>query len=64
MVLEALRRGRVITPLDALHEFNSLRLGSIIYDLRQEGFDIGTEINQQGKHYAKYYLKPKESLFE
>ena len=42
-----------ITPLEAINEYGSFRLGAIIFNLRKEGHDITTNIVPK-KGYAKY----------
>ena len=42
-----------ITPLEALDKYGSFRLGAIIFNLREEGYDITTNIIPK-KGYAKY----------
>ena len=54
--IKELEAGRIITPLDALKECGCFRLGARILELRNEGHDIRTIINDRGKRYAKYYL--------
>ena len=52
--------GNSITPIEALNMFGAFRLSSIIYDLKNyQGMDIDTEMvyEDNGKRYAKYYLK-------
>lgn len=58
-VREWLNDGHSITQLEALSLFRSLRLSAIIFDLREEGMDIVTEMLQISpkKRVAKYYLK-------
>lgn len=53
-----LQAGRRITPLEALHRFNCLRLGARISDLRHiHNMPIKTNIKKVGKKYvAEYYL--------
>lgn len=52
-----------ITPLDALREFNCMRLAARISDLRKAGHKIGRRIeksvNRLGEtvHYAVYWLE-------
>jgi hypothetical protein len=52
-----------ITPLDALREFNCMRLAARISDLRKAGHKIGRRIekgtNRYGEvvHYAVYWLE-------
>ena len=57
-ILDHLQHKGSITPIQALTLYGSFRLGSIIHRLRQEGFDIRTDLveNQNGNPYAKYYL--------
>lgn len=63
-VLEYLEQGNLITPLIALQRFNSFRLGSIIYRLRREGYNIKTEpVTEGNKTYARYRLQGREDLF-
>ncbi len=51
-----------ITPMDALNKFGCMRLGARIYELKQEGYPIQTEIevhkNLNGEYvqYARYSL--------
>ena len=57
MILKALKKGRKITPLDALKEWNCFRLGARCYDLRQQGYNIITEmVSKSGKSFASYRL--------
>lgn len=56
MCLEYLRQFKSITPLEALQAFNCFRLAAIIHLLREEGYDIITNINDNGKRYAIYVL--------
>ena len=52
-VLTHLQTHGNITPLEALNEYGSFRLGAIIFNLRKEGYDITTNIVPK-QHYAKY----------
>ena len=57
-ILEYLKKGYRITPIDALNKFNCFRLGSRIYDLKTQGYNIEKNlISNNGKRYASYYLK-------
>lgn len=59
-ILEYMRAGNSITPLDALRLFGCMRLGARIYDLKQRGYVINTSIvkdKDTGKRYALYYTK-------
>ena len=58
-ILNYLQAGTVLTPLEAMHKFNCLRLGARIYDLRQKGYVINSLIIKDdisGKRYARYSL--------
>ena len=61
-VLEHLRRGINITPLDALEQYGCFRLAAIIHMLRQEGHKIKTKkITRRGKTFASYKLEARVS---
>lgn len=58
-ILDYLKSGKSLTPLEALSLFDCWALSSRIANLKQEGYDIVTEmINDEktGKRYAKYHL--------
>lgn len=57
MILEHLKAKKEITPMDALNLYGCFRLGARIADLRGQGYNITTEINQKGKRYAIYRLE-------
>ena len=49
--------GKSITPMDALNLFGAFRLSHIIYFLRNEGYNIKTDLIYDGiRRYAKYSL--------
>lgn len=57
-IREWLEDGNAITPIEALKCFGCFRLSARIYDLRQEGMDIKSEIiSRNNKQYACYYLQ-------
>lgn len=57
-ILEYLKQGNSITPIEALNLFGSFRLGSRIFDLKEKGYKIDTELVKDGrKKYAKYTLE-------
>jgi hypothetical protein len=57
-VLEHLKNGNSLTPLEALNFFGSFRLGAIIFELRHEGNRIKTEFVKNGKKtFAKYTME-------
>ena len=56
-----LLKGRKLTQLQALRLFDSLRLGSIIHQLRGRGMDIRTTMIKvrSGKWVGQYKLETK-----
>ena len=57
-ILEYLQIGNKITPLEALYQFGSFRLSAIIFELRQEGYNIITHKKKvDGKTFAEYSLE-------
>jgi hypothetical protein len=60
-ILEYMKQGNAITALDALGMFGSFRLGARIYDLKEDGYEIGKRMIQvnTGKWVAEYWLKSK-----
>lgn len=63
MVLKHLQEHGSITSIDAIYLYGATRLSAIIYNLREDGYNIITEtmngINRYGNptQYAKYILK-------
>jgi hypothetical protein len=58
-ILEYLKAGNSITPLDALRKFGCMRLGARIYDPKQDGYVINTRMvkdEKSGARYARYSL--------
>jgi len=51
-----------ITPLEALTAFGCFRLSARIADLREDGYRIKTDINEDGKRYAVYRLQEDEDV--
>jgi len=57
-ILEALKAGAKITPMDALQRFGCLRLSARIKDLRVRGYRIVNEWrSENGKRFAEYKLE-------
>lgn len=58
-ILNWLKKGKSLTPLQALQKFDCFRLGARIWDLRHAGHNIITEphTTPTGKIVAKYSLK-------
>lgn len=58
LILRALKKGKTITPLDALVWWNCFRLAARIRDLRQEGYPIQTVTEERnGKRWARYRMR-------
>lgn len=63
LVLEHLKTGAEINPLEALSLYGIYRLGAIIFILRGEGYDISSKLEFFKKpsgrkgHYAVYKLE-------
>lgn len=57
-----LMAGHTITSLEALNMFGCMRLASRVFDLREQGLDIGVrkKITASGKYVAEYWLKNAE----
>lgn len=63
-ILNHLRSGKTLTPLESLELYGCFRLSGRIMELRQEGYNIVNEWETKGrKKYARYKLIPKENLF-
>lgn len=63
-ILFALQNGQRLTAIDILYQFQSLRASGRIFDLRQQGHYIKTEMINlgNGKRVAQYSMKPKKQL--
>lgn len=57
-ILEHLKSGQTITPLEALRKYGCLRLGARVWDLKQKGTAIDMRIikTESGAHVAEYSL--------
>ncbi len=61
-ILEYLQIGNKITPLEALYQFGSFRLSAVIFELRQEGYNIITHNKTvDEKTFAEYELVKEKS---
>lgn len=57
VILERLQDGDKITALEAFKACGSLRLSSIIYNLRDKGYNIRTKmVTRNNKRIAEYSL--------
>ena len=63
IILNHLKTGAEINPLEALSKYGVYRLGAVIYILKNEGYNIFTRIEHFTKpsgnrgHYAVYRLE-------
>jgi rare lipoprotein A len=56
-IADYLKKGKAITPIQALNKFNCFRLAARISDLRNDGMKIITKIvTKEGKSYASYSI--------
>jgi len=57
-ILSHLKERETISPVEALVSHGISRLAAAIYELRQEGWDISTEMRKDasGHPYARYRL--------
>lgn len=64
-ILEHLKTGATLTPLEALRMFGSLRLSGRIYDLKQDGWPIFCDRLDagSGKRVGHYTLSFDKSLW-
>ena len=52
-----LLRGKPITPIQALNLFGCFRLAAVIFNIREEGYTVDTEmVHKGGKKWASYTL--------
>jgi len=57
LIEQHLKSGKAITPIDALNLYGCFRLGARIFDLKEKGLDIVTDMVQSGKkRFATYRL--------
>lgn len=57
-ILEYMKAGKAITPIEALRMFGCFRLGARIYDLKRRGAPVSRRLvtAPNGKRYAEYFL--------
>ena len=56
-IIQWLKLGHSITPIDALKMFGCFRLSGRIHELKSKGYDIKTNmIEMQDKKFAEYSL--------
>jgi hypothetical protein len=59
-ILAALKAGHILTQWNAITEFDCLRLGARIYNLRRKGYVIQTDHALGKSRYAIYWMKKKD----
>ena len=56
-ILEYLKQGYSLTPIQALHLFGCFRLGARIWDIKNGKCDgIKHDVRDRGKKHSEYYL--------
>ena len=58
-ILEHMRKGHSITPVEALNLYGSLRLGARIAEIRSAGYTVHMKLvkdEKTGKRYAQYSM--------
>jgi hypothetical protein len=56
-ILSHMKRGRRISPLQALSMFGVFRLSSRIHQLRRDGWNVQSEmVEEKGKRFKVYWL--------
>lgn len=57
-ILQRLKTGRTLTPIDALNNYGVFRLAARVKDLRDQGHDVVTIREVHGeKTFARYMLR-------
>ena len=58
-ILNHLKSGHSITPIDALNLFGCFRLGARVFELKRSGHNIHSELCEldNGKHVARYWME-------
>lgn len=62
-ILKHLLTGKSLSQLEAAQLFDCFRLGARIFDLRDDGYLIKTEMvtnRNRGKRFARYYMPAEE----
>lgn len=64
-ILDYLKQGYALTPLEALNKFGCFRLAAVVFVLKKEGHNITTEtVTKNDKKFASYYLEGGSNLKE
>lgn len=54
-ILAHLRKGKTLTPLEALNKFSCFRLGARIFELKQAGHAIRSRMVKKGQKWVAEY---------
>ena len=61
-ILNYLRQGNKITPIEALNKFGCFRLSAVIFDIKADGVAVHTEmVEKNGKSFAEYSLYSEQT---
>lgn len=55
-ILDWLRQGHSLSPLEAMQRFQCLRLGARVFDLRRKGHAIVSRTERQGRKAWSVYM--------
>lgn len=63
IVLHHMKEYGSITSMQAFEKYSITRLAAVIFNLRQEGWDIAMirEVSRSGKRYGRYYIKERRT---
>lgn len=57
-ILRTLKKGKTLTPLEALREFGCFRLAARIHELKEQGIPIKSALEtKRGKRVAVYWIE-------
>lgn len=58
LILRHMKSGSTITPLEALNLYGCMRLAARINDLKQQGYEIRSDVYERnGKRFAGYSMR-------
>lgn len=65
-ILAAMQKGRKLSPIDALNEFNCFRLGARIWEIKKSGVDVQDEwfVLPSGKRVKRYFVVALRAVTE
>jgi len=57
-ILNWLKKGHKLNPLQALRKFGSFRLGARVFEIKEMGYNINKKMKKKnGKYFAEYSLE-------